>query len=73
MAEVLEEGLIIRIVLAVVMWSGIWHIQIDEFETLTICRFFDFAFSGFDDAGDGFHVWIQGSGGVGRNRERKNG
>ena len=61
-AEVLEEGGVIRIVFAVVMRTCVWHGEIDEFQALTVFGFLDLAFGGLDDAGDGLNMRIEGEG-----------
>jgi hypothetical protein len=45
-----------------VVRAGVWHGEIDEFEALAILGLLDFAFGGFDDAGDGLDVRIEREG-----------
>ena len=67
-AEVLEEGRVIRIVLAMVVRTRTGHGEIDELEALAVLGLFDFAFGGFDDADDRFDMRVEGEG-AGRERE----
>lgn len=69
MAEVLEEGRVIGIVLAVVVRSCTRYREIDELEALRVRGLFDLAFGGFDGADDGFDMRVEGKG-SGSERER---
>ena len=65
MTDLLEEGGIIGVVLAMVVRSGARHVEIDELHALAIRGQLHLTLRGGDDAGHGFGVRIEGEGGRG--------
>ena len=61
-AQMLEEGRVVRIDLAMVVRSRARHREIHELEALPVLGPFDFAFGGFDGTDDGFDMRVEGKG-----------